>query len=275
MSRAVGATCAGDTLCAVISRSIDRHLDNRRRRLELEHSPEAVRKRIATPPEPSYLRDFIYGAIDGAVTTFAIVAGAAGAGLDDSVVVIMGLANLFADGFSMAVSNFLGIRAERDERELARQTELMHIREVPEGERDEIRQIYRAKGFEGEDLERVVEVITSDEDRWVDTMMSEELGYGSDIESPTKAALTTFGAFVAVGSLPLAPFLLNLLSTGLFDHPFLVSGILTGLGFFGVGMAKSRIVSQAWWNGGLQTLALGGAAASVAYLVGTVLQGVG
>lgn len=250
-------------------------MENRKRVLALEHTPEAVRERIAAPPRASYLRDFIYGAIDGAVTTFAIVAGAAGANLGDSVVVIMGLANLFADGFSMAISNYLGIFAERDERKLARLTEELHVREVPEGERDEVRQIYRAKGFEGDDLERVVAVITADEDRWIDTMMREELGYGSDIESPWKAALATFSAFVMVGALPLLPFLLNLLSEGLFEHPFLVSGILTGLGFFGVGIAKAGIVSQAWWKGGGQTLALGGSAAAVAFLIGTALQGVG
>jgi len=258
----------------VISRSIDRQFENRRRLLELEHSPEAIRERIAAPPRPSYLRDFIYGAIDGAVTTFAIVAGAAGAGLGDRVVLIMGLANLFADGFSMAVSNFLGIRAARDERRLARLTELAHIREVPEGEKEEIRQIYRRKGFEGEDLERVVAVITSDEDRWVNTMMSEELGYGTDVESPGRAALATFTAFVLVGSLPLLPFLLNLVSEDLVHHPFLVSGILTGLGFVGVGIAKAKVVGQALWKGGGMTLALGGSAAGVAYLIGTLLEGV-
>ncbi|MDQ2700513.1 MAG: VIT1/CCC1 transporter family protein [Actinomycetota bacterium] len=259
----------------MISRSIDRRLENRRRLLDLEHRPDAVRERISNPPRPSYLRDFIYGAIDGAVTTFAIVAGGAGANLGDSVVLIMGLANLFADGFSMAISNYLGIFAERDERKLARLTEQLHIREVPEGERDEVRQIYRAKGFEGEDLERVVAVITADEERWVDTMMKEELGYGSDVESPGKAALATFTAFVLIGVLPLIPFLLNLISDGFLDHPFLVSGILTGLGFFGVGIAKARIVGQAWLKGGFQTLALGGSAAAVAYLIGTLLQGVG
>lgn len=258
----------------MISRSIDRRIERRKRLLDLEHSPDAVRERIANPPSPSYLRDFIYGAIDGAVTTFAIVAGAAGASLGDSVVLIMGLANLFADGFSMAISNYLGIFAERDERKLARETEELHVRETPEGERNEVREIYRAKGFEGEDLERVVAVITSDEDRWIDTMMKEELGYGTDIESPGKAAFATFSAFVLIGILPLIPFLLNLLSEDFIRHPFLVSGILTGLGFFGVGVVKAQVVSQAWWKGGFQTFALGGSAAGVAYLIGSLLQGV-
>ena len=87
--------------------------------LESEHSTDAIRRRLAQAPAVSYLRDFVYGAIDGAVTTFAVVAGARGANLGDSVVVILGVANLLADGFSMAVSNYLGTRAEREQRDRA------------------------------------------------------------------------------------------------------------------------------------------------------------
>jgi len=79
--------------------------------LQAAHTPLAVRKRLRDKPAPSYLQDFIYGAIDGAVTTFAVVAGVEGASLDEKVVIILGGANLIADGFSMAVSNFLGSSA--------------------------------------------------------------------------------------------------------------------------------------------------------------------
>lgn len=87
--------------------------------LKEDHSPRAVSARLSGAPAVSYLRDFIYGAVDGAVTTFAVVAGVAGARLDETVVIILGSANLLADGFSMAVSNFLGSRAERQQRERA------------------------------------------------------------------------------------------------------------------------------------------------------------
>ena len=242
--------------------------------LESEHSAEAIQQRLSGAPIVSYLRDFIYGAIDGAVTTFAVVAGARGANLGDSVVVILGLANLFADGFSMAVSNYLGTRAEREQRAWARRIEERHIEVVPEGEREEVRQLFAAKGFTGNDLEHVVDVITADRERWIDTMMTEELGYGSDSASALRAAAATFVAFVVVGSLPLLVYLVDLAAPGDVATPFAWSATLTAIAFFTVGAAKARVVAQTWWRAGLETLAVGGAAATVAYVVGVALQGV-
>ena len=245
------------------------------RDLQHEHSREAIGRRLSEPPRPSYLGDFVYGAIDGAVTTFAVVAGAAGANLDDSVVVILGLANLFADGFSMAVSNYLGTRAERERREQARLGELRQIALVPEGEREEVRQLFARKGFEGDDLERVVDVITSDEELWVDTMMTEELGYGADSGNPFRAATSTFAAFLVIGSIPLAVYLIDLAVPGEIASPFAWSAALTAVAFFVVGALKARVVSQRWWRAGAETLAVGGSAAVLAYVVGAVLEGVG
>jgi VIT1/CCC1 family predicted Fe2+/Mn2+ transporter len=242
--------------------------------LRREHTAEAIRRRLAEPPAASYLRDFVYGAIDGAVTTFAVVAGAAGANLGDTVVVIMGVANLLADGFSMAVSNFLGTRAEREQRELARRGEERHVALIPEGEREEVRQLFAAKGFSGDDLERVVDVLTADRERWVDTMMTEELGYGVESSDPVRAAAATFVAFLVVGFLPLTVFVVDIATPGGVGDPFAWSAVLTAVAFFAVGSLKARVVDQRWWRSGLETLAVGGAAAVVAYVVGVALQGI-
>ena len=207
---------------------------------EKEHTPAKIRQRLEKGPGHSFLKDFIYGAIDGAVTTFAIVAGVAGAGLAPGVVIVLGVANLVADGFSMAVSNFLGSRAEEQEGEKARKEESTHIDLYPEGEREEIRQIFAAKGFEGDELERVVEVITSDRKQWIDTMVQEELGLRLENPPAWKAGLVTFAAFALAGSVPLIPYLLNLLTeTEIASFP--VSAFMTGVAFFGVGGAQEPV----------------------------------
>ena len=145
--------------------------------------------------------------------------------------IVLGGANLIADGFSMAVSNFLGSRAERQQRERARREEQRHIRPVPEGEREEIRQIFASKGFEGRDLDRVVDVITSDPELWTETMMSEELGYGSTEPNEFRAAATTLAAFLVVGSLPLLVFVYELAMPGGVDDAFTWSAVMTGVAF--------------------------------------------
>ena len=239
-----------------------------------DHTPHAVTARLERSLTPSYLRDFIYGAIDGAVTTFAVVAGVQGAKLDETVVIILGVANLIADGFSMAVSNYLGSRAERQQRERARREEERHIREVPDGEREEIRQIFAAKGFEGEDLDRVVRVITSDREVWAETMMSEELGFSATEPNEVRAALATLVAFVTVGFLPLVVFVYDLAGFGEVQNAFVWSAAMTGVAFFVVGALKSRFVDQAWWRSGIETLVVGGLAATLAYAAGAMLQGV-
>lgn len=243
-------------------------------KLEADHTAAAVRRRLGAPPPVSYLRDFVYGAIDGAVTTFAVVAGVQGASLSPSIVIILGVANLVADGFSMAVSNFLGSRAEAQQRERARREEQRHIELVPEGEREEVRQLFAAKGFEGPELTRIVDVITADREIWVDTMMREELGFGSEVSNPWCAATATLAAFVVVGFLPLAAFVYDLIAPGDLPEPFVWSAMLTGVAFFTVGGLKARFVDQPFWRSGLETLAVGGIAAVLAYALGAALQGV-
>jgi VIT1/CCC1 family predicted Fe2+/Mn2+ transporter len=236
------------------------------------HAPQDIAERLAQGPRHSYLRDFIYGAIDGTVTTFAVVAGVAGAGLSSKVVIILGLANLAADGFSMAVSNFLGTRAEQEQLDTARKVEHEHIRNYPQGEKEEIRQIFAKKGFAGKDLETAVDVITADREQWVNTMLQDEIGMKLNPGNPWRAGLSTFTAFVLAGFVPLISFLVNLITPELIADPFLGSSILTGVTFFMIGSMKGPYVLQSWWRSGLETLLVGVGASVLAYYIGFFLR---
>ena len=128
--------------------------------LEHGHSQEQIRARLARGPRVSYLRDLVFGGIDGAVTTFAIVAGVVGADLSPRIVLILGAANLLADGFSMAAANYSSTRTEVDEYAHLRAMEERHIETTPDGEREEVRQILHAQGFDGDTLRQAVKLIT-------------------------------------------------------------------------------------------------------------------
>jgi len=236
---------------------------------EAEHSPEAIRLRLANKPAHGYLGDAVLGAIDGCVTTFAIVAGAVGAGFSGGVVVILGFANLIADGFSMAASNYLGTKSERERIDNVRLTEEGQIQAIPEGEREEIRQIFVRKGFTGEVLEKIVATITANRPLWVETMVREEFGMEVTGRQPIKAAFATFAAFVCAGLLPLLSFVIPSLES---DARFRISALLAAITFALIGVAKGILLERPVFRAGLETLLIGGGAAVIAYGVGVGLQ---
>ncbi len=245
------------------------------KQLKAMHTPQAIRDRLEEGPREGFLGDFVFGAIDGTVTTFAVVAGVEGAGLAAGIIVVLGLANLLGDGFSMAVGNYLGKRSEEQLLERYRRIEEDHIDRHPEGEKEEIRQIFAMKGFEGDTLEQAVEIITAEKQRWVDTMLVHEWGVTPQGGNAVKAAWVTFFAFVTVGTLPLAAFGWQLIVPENLALPnaFLVSSIMTGVAFFVVGAMKSRVTEENWMRAGTLTLLMGGTAAALAYAVGALLTG--
>lgn len=230
------------------------------------HSPKEIAARLENPPGRGVLRDVVYGGIDGSVTTFAIVAGVAGAGLSSFVIIALGLANVLADGFSMAAGNYSGTKAELDNIRRLRAVEERHIALNPEGERQEVREILRQKGLSGQVLEDATSEITSNREVWIDLMLEGEYGLGGVDPNPMKAALATFVAFLVAGMIPLLPFLMGL------DRAFSLSAWMTLAVFFSIGALKSRWSLAPWWRSGVETLLIGGAAAAMAYGVGSLFQ---
>jgi len=221
----------------------------------------------------SYLSDFVYGGIDGSVTTFAVVAGVVGASLSPSIVLILGFANLFADGFSMAVGNYLSTKSKREYIEKIRKAEEVSVRRIPGEEREEIREIFKEKGFFGRQLDDAVKIITGNKKIWVDTMMKDEFGILEEEKSPIRGALVTFIAFNLIGFIPLLAYVLSYLFLYLREQTFLLSIIFTSCAFFIVGSVKGKIVDKKWYLSGLETLLIGGTAAAIAFLVGFFLKG--
>lgn len=219
----------------------------------------------------NYLAEFVYGGIDGSITTFAVVAGAVGAGLDNTIIIILGFANLFADGFSMSIGAYMSAKSEKQNFQKQKALEYWEVDNMPETEREEIRDIYREKGFEEPLLSQVVEVITKDNDRWVDVMMKDELGLIEDDKSPFQTGLYTFISFLIVGLIPLLVFVADYININI-SQKFLWSSILTGIGFIIIGFLKSKVTNNSVIKGISETLLLGGLAALVAYFVGDFLE---
>ncbi len=230
------------------------------------HSQQEITARINAPPGRGVLRDIVYGGIDGSVTTFAIVAGVAGAGLSPFVIVALGLANVLADGFSMAAGNYSGTKAELDNIRRIRAIEERHIALYPDGEKGEVREILSQKGLSGAVLEDATTAITADRENWINLMIEGEYGLGSVDPHPMKAAMATFLAFLIAGLIPLLPFLAGM------DAAFSTSAWMTLGVFFAIGALKSRWSLAPWWRSGLETLAIGGAAAAIAFLVGSLFH---
>lgn len=219
-----------------------------------------------------YIAEFVYGGIDGIITTFAVVSGAAGAHAELRWVLIFGFANLIADGFSMSVGNYFSTKATRDNFERHKEIEYWEIENMRDMEVQEIRDIYEQKGFKGELLDKVVDVITSDKDVWVDTMMKEELEMTRDTKTPIKTAFATFASFNIIGLIPLLSYVIAIFYDINMDNLFITSCIMTGLGLILIGYFKAIVTEKSKFRGIVETLFLGGIAAVFAYFVGEVLS---
>lgn len=220
----------------------------------------------------NWLPDFVYGGIDGAVTTFAVVAGVEGANLSLGIILILGFANLFADGFSMAVGKYLSDRANQEQFQKVKEIEYLHIKEKREHETQEIRDIFEGYGFKGKDLARATDIVTKNPDVWVDIMMRNEFNMTNENISPWKGALATFCSFLVIGFIPLLAYTFKSFID--FDQRelFYLTSVFTLLALFIVGAVKSRFTMKSWMLSGIQTALIGGVAAFIAYFVGYFLQ---
>ncbi len=210
------------------------------------------------------LRPVIFGINDGIVSMIALVAGLAGAALENRVVIIAGLAEMFAGAISMALGEYISLKSELELKKNSKKVEITEIEEIPETERKEIEDIYRKKGFKGELLNKVVKTITSNKKVWLDTMIAEELKLGDGYDEDPKETGFFMGlAYILASLIPLLPFFFLPLNTGL-----MVAIPLAIITLFFVGSAKSHFTRKTWWKSGLEMVIIGAAATIAGYYIG-------
>ena len=224
-------------------------------------------------PGQRYIGDLVFGGLDGIVTTFAIVSGVAGANLSSQVVLILGFANLFADGVSMATASYFAGRSEREYYERERARERWEVENIPEAEQAELRRIYRSRGYSWPEAHQLVAIQSREPERLVDTMMTQQLNLLPEERRPLRSALATFVAFVIAGALPLSTFVAGLFTPLDPDLAFPIAAALTGVALFLLGAARVLVTERNWLRSGLEMLLVGGLAAAAAYLVGFLLRG--
>jgi len=220
-----------------------------------------------------YIKSAVFGGLDGIVTTFAVVAGVAGAALSPGIVLIMGFANLVADGLSMAIGDYLSTKSEQEYHRAERAREQWEVDHYPDGEKRELVELYTSKGMSEEDARAIVEIIARHREAWIDVMMVEELGILASNESPLKNALVTFFSFGLFGFVPLLAYVVVRLVPGFAANTFGMACVFTAATLFGLGALKVKVTGRHWLKSGLETLVIGGITAAAAYLIGTLLGG--
>jgi len=220
----------------------------------------------------NWLPDFVYGGIDGAVTTFAVVAGVVGANLSTPVILILGFANLFADGFSMSVGKYLSDKAELDRMQKIREKEANDLIVKPEHEREELEEILEELGFKGKNTKCAADVITKDKEAWLNILMRYEFNIIEENINPVKGAFFTFLAFLTIGFIPLIGYSLQTILNLGDQAVFIGTSIATLLALFVVGTVKSKFSNRKWYSTGTETALIGGTAAAMAFVVGKMLS---
>lgn len=231
-----------------------------------------------------YLKPFVYGGMDGIITTFAVVTGAAGANLDPTVAIILGVANMVADGMSMGLGDFLSEKSEQAYIRKERSREEWETENYLEGEKREMVEIYEGKGMSTEDANKFIDIISEYKDLFVDLMLVEELGLMPiDEDDPylaAKSGMVTFLSFQMFGIIPLIVYIVAVVADlnshvqvhDTFSFIFIISCIMTLLALFALGSVKSKFTDEKWYIGGTITTVYGALAATVSFGIGFILE---
>ena len=217
-----------------------------------------------------YVKSLVFGGLDGTITTFAVVAASKGGGLDSNVVLLMGFANLVADGLSMGFGDYLSSKAELEYVKTEKKREKWELDNYPEGEKREMIELYMARGMTEEDATQVIGTLAKYKNLFLDLMLVEELGLmpPDDSDNPAKNGLVTFCAVGVFGFVPLLPYVFGRAIGGADTNAMFGSACgLTALTMAALGAAKAKFTNQNMTNSAGMMLVNGSLAAASAYLV--------
>ena len=217
-------------------------------------------------PVRTRLRDAVFGTQDGLISTLGALTGIAAGTQNAEAVVIAGLVIITVESLSMAAGSYLSSKSQREYLERILREEEEEIRTEPEKERQEIWEMYRARGYADEEIEVIAKRLMSNPKLLLEDMAHKELGISPDaLEEPLGNAVVMGLAYVIGGLVPALPYLLLPMHTAM-----LVSVIGTLLALFLFGGLKGRVVRQVWWRSGLEMLTIAGLAALVGFVIGRV-----
>jgi VIT1/CCC1 family predicted Fe2+/Mn2+ transporter len=216
-----------------------------------------------------WLRPAVFGAMDGLVSNFALIAGVAGGRVQHQVIVLTGLAGLAAGAFSMAAGEYISVASQAELAQAEIEVERQELQRSPEAEQLELAQLYQARGLDAELAEEVARQLSRDPEGALGVHAREELGVNpGDLPSPLLAAGSSFLSFAVGAFLPVLPYLLG--AADLWP-----AALVAAVGLFSAGALVSRVTARTFWYGGLRQLILGGAAAVLTFGVGSLIGGTG
>jgi VIT1/CCC1 family predicted Fe2+/Mn2+ transporter len=220
-----------------------------------------------------HIKSIVYGGLDGIITTFAVVSGATGGRLDASVILILGISNMFADGGSMGIGAALASRADKEMVLRERDREKWEMENFPEGEIAEMVEIYTDRGLAPDVAETVVRGMATNSEFMVRQMLVDELHLTppDDDDNPWVEGMITFASFILFGVFPLLAYICLDRTSASEDTMFTISCSLTAVMLFVLGVVKSQFTKQPWYLAGGEILGLGGITAGISYGIGALV----
>jgi VIT1/CCC1 family predicted Fe2+/Mn2+ transporter len=212
-----------------------------------------------------WLRPAVFGAMDGLVSNFALIAGVAGGQASQQVVLLAGLAGLAAGAFSMAAGEYISVASQSELAQAEIEVERLELARHPKAELEELAQVFADRGVDPGLAAEVARQLSRDPEEALEVHAAAELGVRpGELPSPVLAAVSSFLSFAVGAALPVLPYLFGAGSLW-------PAAVIAALGLFSAGALVARITSRTWWFGGLRQLAFGAAAAAITYGVGALI----